>query len=81
MGATPDDCSTEPTNKEINELTCEEETLVAIMEDIIQFFLDLLQVTGCNLDPKNACGTSSTTDEKMAYHPSYRYTNHIEESI
>jgi hypothetical protein len=33
-------------------LTQEEESLVARMEDIIQFFLDLLQVTGGDLEPE-----------------------------
>jgi hypothetical protein len=46
MGATTDDCNDDPTDNDVKELTAKEEKLVARMEDIIQFFLDLLQVTG-----------------------------------
>jgi hypothetical protein len=44
-GATTDDCNMEPTDKDVKELTDEEEKLAARMEHIIQLFLDLLQVT------------------------------------
>jgi hypothetical protein len=51
-GATTDDCNTEPTDKDIKELTDEVEKHVARIEDIIQFFVDLPQVTGGDLAPK-----------------------------
>jgi hypothetical protein len=51
-GATPDDCNTEPTEKDVKELTDEEEKLVARIEDIIQFFVDLPRVTGGDLAPE-----------------------------
>jgi hypothetical protein len=35
MGATKDECTAEPTDKDIKELTDEEEKLVAQIEDII----------------------------------------------
>jgi hypothetical protein len=50
-GATTDDCTAETTDKDVKELTDEEEKCVARMEDIIHFFLDLLQVTGGYLAP------------------------------
>jgi hypothetical protein len=45
-GATYDNHHLEPIPASVSELTQEEEVLVAIMEEIIQFFLDLLQATG-----------------------------------
>jgi hypothetical protein len=67
-GATTDDCNAEPNYKDVNGLTDEEEKLVSRMEDIIQFFLDLLQVTGGDLAPKKCVWYLIS------------HTNHIEES-
>jgi hypothetical protein len=51
-GSTNDDPELEPVHTEQAELTTSEETLVAKMEEIIQFFLDVLQVTGGDLEPE-----------------------------
>jgi hypothetical protein len=51
-GSTNDDPELEPVPHDISELTTSEETLIAKMEEIIQFFLDLLQVTGGDLAPE-----------------------------
>jgi hypothetical protein len=51
-GATDDNHNLDPIPSSVRGLTQEEESLVARMEDIIQFFLDLLQVTGSNLAPE-----------------------------
>jgi hypothetical protein len=48
---TNDDTKMEPVPVEEEELTWSEEELVAKMQDIIQFFLDVLQVTGGDLAP------------------------------
>jgi hypothetical protein len=45
-GTTNDDPELEPISNDRVESTASEETLIAKMEEIIQFFLDLLQVTG-----------------------------------
>jgi hypothetical protein len=50
--ATYDNHNPEPIPSSVCGLTQEEEILVARMEDIIQFFLDLLQVTGGDLAPE-----------------------------
>jgi hypothetical protein len=50
--ATDDNHSLDPMSSSVHGLTQEEESLVARMEDIIQFFLDLLQVTGGDLAPE-----------------------------
>jgi hypothetical protein len=50
-GTTNDDPGLEPVSTDKSELTTSEETIIAKMEEIIQFFLDLLQVTGCDLAP------------------------------
>jgi hypothetical protein len=52
MGTTNDDSELEPVSHIISNLTSSEETLIAKMEEIIQFFLDLLQVTGGDLAPE-----------------------------
>jgi hypothetical protein len=44
-GTTNDDSELEPVSHVISDLTSSEEILIAKMEEIIQFFLDLLQVT------------------------------------
>jgi hypothetical protein len=51
-GSTNDDPELEPVPHDISELTTSEETLIAKMEEIIHFFLDLLQVTGGDLVPE-----------------------------
>jgi hypothetical protein len=51
-GSTNDDSELELFYHDIRELTSSEETLIAKMEETIQFFLDLLQVTGGDLAPK-----------------------------
>jgi hypothetical protein len=51
-GATDDDHNLEPIPSTVRGLTQEEDSLVAHMEVIIQFFLDLLQVTGGDLAPE-----------------------------
>jgi hypothetical protein len=51
-GFTNDDPELEPVSSDIAELTMPEETLIAKMEEIIQFLLDLLQVTGGDLAPE-----------------------------
>jgi hypothetical protein len=50
-GTTNDDSKLEPVSHDISDLTSSEETLIAKMEEIIQIFLDLLQVTGDDLVP------------------------------
>jgi hypothetical protein len=51
-GATDDNHNLEPIPSSVRGLTQEEDSLVARMEDIIEFFLDLLQVTGGDLVPE-----------------------------
>jgi hypothetical protein len=51
-GTTNDDSEIEPVSHDISDLTSSEEKLIAKMEEIIQFFLDLLQVTGGDLAPE-----------------------------
>jgi hypothetical protein len=50
--ATDDNSNIEPILSTVRGITQEEDTLVARMEDIIQFFFDLLQVTGGDLAPE-----------------------------
>jgi hypothetical protein len=50
-GAIYDSHNLEPIPSLVRVITWEEDSLVARMEDIIQFFLDLLQVTGGDLAP------------------------------
>jgi hypothetical protein len=50
-GVTNDDTTREPVDDEVTELTLSEEELIGKMQTIIQFFLDLLQVTGGDLAP------------------------------
>jgi hypothetical protein len=52
-GTTNDDATMEPVPVEQEALTWSEEELIAKMQDIIQFFLDVLQVTGGDLAPAN----------------------------
>jgi hypothetical protein len=51
-GAKDDNHNLDPIPSTARGLTQEEDSLVAQMEVIIQFFLDLLQVTGGDLAPK-----------------------------
>jgi hypothetical protein len=51
-GTTNDDHELGPVSSDIAELTTSEQTLIAKMEIILQFFLDLLQVTGGDLAPE-----------------------------
>jgi hypothetical protein len=51
-GTTNDDSKLEPVSNVISNLTLTEETLIAKMEEIIQFLLDLLQVTKGDLAPE-----------------------------
>jgi hypothetical protein len=51
-GATYNNHNLDPIPASIRGLIQEEESLVARMEVIIQFFLDILQVTGDDLAPK-----------------------------
>jgi hypothetical protein len=51
-GETDDNHNLEPIPSLVRGLTQEEDSLVVRMEAIIQFFLDLLQVTGGDLAPE-----------------------------
>jgi hypothetical protein len=51
-GVTNDDTTIEPVDAEVNALTLSEEELIGNMQTIIQFFLDLLQVTGGDMAPE-----------------------------
>jgi hypothetical protein len=50
-GTTYDDVTKDPVPIDEKEMTSDEESMVKRMEDIIQFFLDLIQVTGGDLAP------------------------------
>jgi hypothetical protein len=51
-GSTNDDSKLEPVSHVISELSSSKEKLIAKIEEIIHFFLDLLQVTGGDLAPE-----------------------------
>jgi hypothetical protein len=51
MWATNDEVTVDPVESSETALTPEKEALVAKMEEIIQYFLDCLQVTGGDLAP------------------------------
>jgi hypothetical protein len=51
-GVTKDDTTMDPVPVEVSDLTQSEEELIGKVQIIIQLFLDLLQVTGGNLDPE-----------------------------
>jgi hypothetical protein len=53
-GATNDDTKIEPVDVEVTYLTISKEELIGKMHMIIQFFLDLLQVTGGDLAPETS---------------------------
>jgi hypothetical protein len=50
-GTTNNDSELKPVPHILSDLTSSEETLIANMEEIVKFFLDLLPVTGGDLDP------------------------------
>jgi predicted HAD superfamily Cof-like phosphohydrolase len=52
MGVTNDHTTMDQVPVEVTDLTQSEEDLIGKMQTIIQFFLDLLQVTGGDLDPE-----------------------------
>jgi hypothetical protein len=52
MGVTSYDTNREPVPIEEKELTVDEEELIEHMQVVIQFFLDLLQITGGDLAPQ-----------------------------
>jgi hypothetical protein len=51
-GITNDDTTIEPVDDEVTSLTLSKEELTGNMQTIIQFFLDLIQVTGGDLAPE-----------------------------
>jgi hypothetical protein len=51
-GVTNDDTTSEPVDAEVTALTLSKEELIGKMQTIIQFFLDLVQVTGGDLAPE-----------------------------
>jgi hypothetical protein len=51
-GSTNNDSELKPVSHDISSLTSSEETIISKMEEIIRFFLDLLQVTGDDLAPE-----------------------------
>jgi hypothetical protein len=51
-----DDTTMEPVDVEVTYLTLSKEELIGKMQMIIQFFLDLLQVTGGDLAPESVYG-------------------------
>jgi hypothetical protein len=55
-GVTNDDTTMETVDVESTELTLSEEDLIGKMQTIIQFFFDLLQVTGGDLAPEKCYG-------------------------
>jgi hypothetical protein len=57
-GVTDDDITAEPVSSEVQELVEREEELIKHMEYIMQYFLDLLQVTGGDLAPEKMCMVS-----------------------
>jgi hypothetical protein len=50
-GAMKNDPDIEPTGVEVEQLTEREDKMATRMQDIIQLFLDILQVTGGYLEP------------------------------
>jgi Asp-tRNA(Asn)/Glu-tRNA(Gln) amidotransferase C subunit len=71
-GVTDDDITSEPVSSAALELVEREEELIEQMEDIMQYFIHLLQVTGGDLAPENVHGSSSHSGRKMEkwYRPS-----------
>jgi hypothetical protein len=51
-GVTNDNKTIEPVDADVTSLTLSKEELIGKMQTIIQFFLDLLQVTGGDLAPE-----------------------------
>jgi hypothetical protein len=71
-GVTHDDTTSEPVSSEVRELVELEEELIEHMVEIMQYFLDLLQVTGGDLAPENMHGFSSHDGENMEKQTWYR---------
>jgi hypothetical protein len=67
-GVTDDNADMEPVPASVTNLTDCEEALVGRMEEIIQFFPDLLQVTGGGA-PKNVHCSLSPSDGRRGKHP------------
>jgi hypothetical protein len=63
-GVTSDDITSEPVSLDEKDLSVDETELIEQMQVAIQFFLDLLQVTGGVFLERNACDTLSRTGEK-----------------
>jgi hypothetical protein len=68
-GVTDDNVDMEPVPASVTNLTDGEEALVGRMEKIIQFFLDLLQVTGGTWPRKNVHGSLLPSDGRRGKHP------------
>jgi hypothetical protein len=66
-GTADDNVTKDPVPIDEKELTSDEEAMVKGMEDIIQFFLDLLQITGGDLASENASGISLHIDGRKVY--------------
>jgi hypothetical protein len=79
-GTTNDDPELEPISTDQVKLTTFKEALIANMEEIIQFFLDLLQATRGDLAPENTCGISSATDGRTTSQDYYKSTTTTTES-
>jgi hypothetical protein len=62
---TNDDPDIEPTGVKVQQLTESEEKLVTRMQNIVQFFLDILQVTGGDLAPEKCAWYLICHDGKM----------------
>jgi hypothetical protein len=71
-GVTYDDITAEPVSSTDLELVEREEALIEKMEDIMQYFLDFLQVTGGDLAPENVHGSSLYFGGKMEKQKWYR---------
>jgi hypothetical protein len=65
---TTDDNVTKDLSIEKTELTSEEEAMVKIMEDIIQFFLDLLQVYDCSLMDERRANSTGKQNYTLRYY-------------
>jgi hypothetical protein len=50
-GVTSNDTARDPVSIDVTDLTADEAELINQMQVVVQFFLDLLQVTGGDLDP------------------------------
>jgi hypothetical protein len=64
MGVTSDDTASDPVPIEVTDLTADEAELIGQMQVVIQFFLDLLQVTCGDLAPEKCVVTYRTQVEE-----------------